>query len=118
MYVQAGKLRHEITIESDDRNTASSTGYHDSSWSTFHTCFASIRNARGSELIQGGEVASRIDTLITIRYKAGLRANMRVKATVQDSEVRYYNIAFVNSILEKNEMIELACQRLENITNG
>jgi len=118
MYVQAGKLRHEITIESDDRSTASSTGYHNSSWSTFHTCYASIRNAKGSELIQAGEVASRIDTLITIRYQPGIRANMRVKATVQDSEVRYYNIGYVNSILERNEMIELACSRLENITDG
>lgn len=118
MYVQAGKLDKEVTIESNSRATASATGFRGDSWSTFATVYASIKNTRGTEVLQAGEKAGRIDTLITIRYVTGIRTNMRVKATVQGGNVRYYNIDYVNNILEDDRMIELLCSRFEDQTNG
>lgn len=114
--VKAGKLRHELTIE-ENTKAADATGVMVSSWSTFASVYGSIRNTRGSELIQGDSVASNINTFILIRYLQGVRANMRVAATVQGA-TRYYNIEYINGVLEEDEMIELVCRRLEDITNG
>ena len=116
MAMKAGKLRHEVTIQSNSKAN-DSYGQAISSWSDLASTYAHIENLRGSELFQAQSVESRINTKITIRWVDGVRSNMRVQNTYS-GETHNYNIVYVNRINEIEETIELLCERLEDIANG
>lgn len=116
MAMKAGKLRHEVTIQSNSKSN-DSYGQAVSSWSTFASTYAHIENLKGAELIQAQSVESRINTKITIRWVGGVRSNMRVSNTYS-GETHYYNIVNIDRVNEIEETIVLMCERLEDLTNG
>ena len=78
--MQAGKLRHRVTIEqlvtgSPDR---AGSGAQDTSWLTFRTCWAAIEPLSGKEYFAADAVQSEIKVRIRIRYVAGVLPSMRV----------------------------------------
>lgn len=114
--MQAGKLRHEVTIEAATRS-ADSYGQQNPSWSTFASTYARIEHLKGDELLVAKQVNGDIDTKITIRWVSGLRTDMRILGT-HDGNSRYYNIISINTLNEIEETIEIMCKRLEDNTNG
>ena len=107
--MRAGQLRHRITIDSKTAVSPSlnNIGEADTTWTTFHTCWASIKAAgRGKEQIAAEAIESNVDTEIFLRYHAGVLAGMRVLHGTQ-----YYDIAWVDNKDERNQMLTLHCTR-------
>jgi len=115
--LQAGKLWHEVSIEQrgDSRDDY---GESDPYWSEYLAVYAQIENLSGNELLQSQQVNSRVTSKITIRYdesyssSAGIRAAMRVVF-----KSRNYGILWINK-LSQYSVMELYCERLEDVTNG
>lgn len=77
--MQAGKLRHRVTIQrratgSPDR-TAS--GAPDDTWIDVATVWAAIEPLRGREFLESQTINAAITVRIRIRYRAGIDAAMR-----------------------------------------
>lgn len=101
---RAGLLRHQITIESPTR-TQDSLGEPLLTWSTFATTRASVEPLRGMELIQAAGVEANITHRVTIRFRDGLRPDMRIR-----HRGRVLNIVSVSDIEERERRIEIMCK--------
>ena len=116
MSMKAGKLRHELTIESYG-GTPDAMGQVIRSWSTFQATYGSIRNLTGDELLVAQQVNGKINSEIKIRWVSGLRTDMRIITSTSGAS-RTYNIININAVDEIQETYILQCQRLEDNTNG
>lgn len=110
--MEAGELFQEVTIQQRN-DTLNNIGESVASWATYAATYAEVINLSGSELIQAQQVNSFINSKITVRVDAGIRANMRILF-----KSRYYNIIFVNEVDERDEKMILLCKRQEDATNG
>lgn len=88
--MEAGRLRHRVTIEQPSDAQDSSTGALTRSWSTLATVWAEIAPLSAKEFIAAQAVDSEVSARITIRYRDDVTAAMRI---VYGSTV--YNIAGV-----------------------
>jgi SPP1 family predicted phage head-tail adaptor len=102
--MQAGKLRHVITIRQRS-DTQDSFGQPIPTWSDFATIHARVEPIAGGENLIGRELTANATHRITIRYCAGATAKMQV---VWGS--RTFDINFVRNLDEKNVTQELICQ--------
>lgn len=76
--MQAGALRHRITIEQRVDEVDSDDGALDESWAhAFGPISAEIVALSGRELIAAQAVQSKISTRIRIRHRPGVVASMR-----------------------------------------
>jgi SPP1 family predicted phage head-tail adaptor len=89
--VKAGLLRHRVSIE-ELLTEIDSDGIRVESWAAIHDGLipAQIAALSGRELIAAESVQSKVSTRITIRYRPGVLANMRVV-----HRGTYYNIEAV-----------------------
>jgi SPP1 family predicted phage head-tail adaptor len=107
--MQAGKLRHPVTIQSS-RVTQSSTGAMTTVWSDFATgIWAAIEPVTGREFFSAQQVQSNVTTRIRIRHLAGVHEKMRVKYVDRDDVTNYYDIEFVLPVNERGAEIHLMC---------
>lgn len=77
--MQAGKLRHRVTIQqraagSPQKNPS---GAPAESWTDVATVWASIEPLKGREFLEAQAIQSQISVRIRIRYLAGVTAGMR-----------------------------------------
>lgn len=111
--MQAGKLRHRITIQSLQSTQNDSNGNFNDSWMAFAVDWpADVHPLSGREFIQGGAEQSEVVDRITIRYLAGVKKAMRVlhedqvfniKAVLPDAKSgREYLTLMVSDIGEGN----------------
>ena len=78
MSIAAGKLRHRVDIE-QLTITQDSSGDAVRSWSALHSSVpASIEPLSARDFIAASSVQSQIVARITIRYRSGLNASMRL----------------------------------------
>jgi len=110
--MEAGKLRHEITIQQRNQ-TVNSIGESVASWATYALTYANVLNLSGAELIQAQQVNSFINSRVRVRFDSGIRANMRILY-----KSRHYNIIFINDVDERDEEMILLCKRQESSANG
>jgi SPP1 family predicted phage head-tail adaptor len=78
--MQSGKLRHLVTIQQNTPTTAADGSLVDG-WATFgsaHDLPAEIRTEGGREFWRQRQMNSELTHEVTIRYYAGIRANMQV----------------------------------------
>lgn len=74
------KLRHRITIERKVNSQNASTGGVRESWAAFaENVPAAIEPLSVREFIQSQAMQSAVTARITIRYRAGLTPDMRIK---------------------------------------
>lgn len=121
MSIAAGKLRHRVRIEqyvldtdsngdvAQDPNTGATSG----TWQEFATVWAEIAPLSAKEFIAAQSVQSQVITRITIRYRPGLDATMRLVHMV-GADVRgpVYNIAGVLPDLDSGlEYLTLPCSQ-------
>jgi len=115
--LEAGKLWHEVSIE-ERADTRDSYGESDPSWSEYLATYAEIINLSGNELLQAQQVNSRITTKVIIRYDETFSATAGIKAAMRVVfKSRNYGILWINK-LSQYSVMELYCERLEDVTNG
>jgi len=80
MALSAGKLRHRITIERKVQTRDATTGEFTNTWAP--VCCgvpAAIEPLSARELIAAQTTGSEVVARITIRYRSGLDASMRIR---------------------------------------
>lgn len=86
--IEAGRLRHRVTIEQRSDVQDSTTGAMVPSWTVFADGVpAAIEDLSVREFLSGQALQSAVTTRITIRYMGGLTADMRIR----DAAGRVYN---------------------------
>lgn len=89
--MRIGSLKHWVTLQQLARSLDAS-GNTVEAWTDFASVWAEVAPLSAREFVAGQAVQSGVNTRVTIRYLAGVRANMRV---VHDG--RYFNIEGVLS---------------------
>lgn len=111
--MQAGKLRHRVTIQRlvTGSPTQNAGGEPDASWADVATVYASIEPLRGRELLVAQQINSEVTGTIRVRYRAGLTSADRIKFGT-----RYYDVLGITNPEERNR--ELLLQVREGPNNG
>lgn len=104
--MQAGKLRHRITLQAA---STAKDGYGEDiqTFGTLATVWASIEPLRGRELLLAQQISAEITFRIRIRYNASLAAEDRVIFGSRTFEI----IAVLNKD-ERDEQIELMAKEV------
>lgn len=76
--MRAGDLRHLVTLQSSVKVQNPTTGSITESWESAGEVYASIAPLSAREFIAAQAVQSKVSTRITIRYRSGVTATMRV----------------------------------------
>lgn len=87
MSLPAGRLRHRVLIQ-QQVTTRDDDGVQTTNWVDVATVWASVEPLSAREFIQSGQTQVAVAARITIRYRAGLQASMRILHRGQ-----VYNIA-------------------------
>lgn len=104
--ITATRLRQRLTLQQEVK-TADGAGGYARSWQDIADLWAEIsplnyRAGIGSEKLAAGQIQSEISHKVTLRYRAGISASMRLVF-----ENRAFNIRSVRNINEGNEILEL-----------
>lgn len=78
MALAAGKLRHRVTIQRQAQSRDAASGDVKVSWSDVATVWAAVEPLSVREFIAAQANQSQITARITIRYRSGLTADMRI----------------------------------------
>lgn len=101
--MQAGKLRHRVTIEYG-LEIPDTFGEVDKTWTTLATVWGAVEPLSGREAIQAKQEGSDVTTRIRIRYRDDVNEMCRVKWGS-----RYYDINSVVSLNERDRELILNC---------
>lgn len=105
--LQAGKLRHRVTLQRQAETQDSATGAVVVSWQNVATVWAAIEPVSAREFIASQSEVSRVTTRITIRYRSDITSKMRLYHSAKDA---FYNIEGVLSDKDSGlEYITLPC---------
>jgi SPP1 family predicted phage head-tail adaptor len=105
--MQSGKLRKLIAIEQKS-SARDSMGATQEVWSTFSLPFAGFETLSGRELAAAQKINPEITSKITIRYLAGVTADMRVNFTdTTAGRNRIFDILAVMDPDERTRKMEL-----------
>lgn len=86
--MDAGKLRHWVVIQ-QPTSEQDSTGAVVDDWVTVAETWAAIEPLSAREFVASAAEQSKVVARITIRYRPGIRANMRI---FHQAHNEYYNI--------------------------
>lgn len=106
--MQAGRLRHRITIQRKEQTQNPNTGAMTTTWATVATVWAVVEPLSAREFIAAQAVQSDVSVRITMRYRPGITSAMRL---LHDGKT--YNITGV--LADKasgREYITLPCSEL------
>lgn len=101
--LQAGKLRHTVSIQSASE-AADAMGTLVPSWSTDATVRASITQVSGDESVTAGQEQATAKYKVVIRYYSGLTTANRLLFGSRE-----LNIDSISDIDERNRKMELMC---------
>lgn len=104
--MQAGKLRHRVTIQ-EKSVTRDSFGAEVITWVEFAEVWGSVEPLRGREFIEGRQMAASVDHRVRIRQRSGISPEMRVS---YDSRV--FEIRAVLHVNEAQREMHLMCQEI------
>jgi len=91
--LSAGRLRHRVTIQ-QKVEVQDTFGEMNVEWQNFASNVpAEIAPLSAREFIAAKAVQATVSTKITIRYRTGILANMRVVHVAKGGETTIYNIA-------------------------
>lgn len=105
--MRAGELRHRITIQQliETRNELGEI--IEQSWQDFATVWAAVEPLNGREYFNSQQINAEITTRIRIRYRAGIKPNMRVVYGE-----RIFDIQSVIDIEERHAEMHLMCKEV------
>lgn len=75
--MRINRLHRKIVIESLT-NSTSSYGEYNSTWSTYHTCFAEVSRFGGGEKLEAYKITATNKVRFKIRFFAGITEDMRI----------------------------------------
>lgn len=78
--MEAGRLRHRVTIQSMTETQDGTTGAITETWSDVATVWAEIAPLSGREFVAARETQGQIDARVLIRYRSDVTAKMRLSA--------------------------------------
>lgn len=110
--MESGRLRNRVIIQRklDSRDTY---GGQTETWSDVDEVWAEIVPLVGREYLEARQLTAEVSTKIRIRYRKGIKPEMRVKWEEADSdEARYYDIQSVQHVEAKQREIVLMCREL------
>lgn len=88
--MQAGRLRHRITLQSLVPNSRGAAGGQIKAWTDFVTAIpAEVASVSGREFFASTQIQTQVSTKITIRYRDGVDATMRVIHITRNGPVYY-----------------------------
>lgn len=99
-----GKMDRRITLQTAT-TTRGELGGHAESWATLATVWASIRDLKGREVFNAQQAGSTVSKIVTIRYRSGISADLRVLLP----DGRTARIGHVIEI-DNKQWIELYCE--------
>jgi len=76
--LEAGKLRHRITILQPDREQDSDTGEMETVWSTLATVWAAWEPYSTKDFIAAASIQNQTSVRTIIRYRTDVTAGMRI----------------------------------------
>lgn len=97
--------QYDTRITIQQRQSDGNLGRPSNVWDDVATVWANVLLGSGSEVIRSGQVASRVQASIRIRWRTGINAEMRVQAR----GVRY-SIKAVLPDLRGREHVDLVCE--------
>lgn len=108
--MNAGKLRHKITIQQQTQ-TLSDSGQPTDTWADFAIVWAAINTIGGGETWRAQQANPLLTHEIAIRFMRGLNPKMRVKYVDSNdgNRVRYFGIDAIKNVGERNAEIRLMC---------
>lgn len=109
--MEAGKLRHRVTIQKLTTSQNVTTGAVTESWSELVKVWAAVEPLSVREFIAASTTQSQISARIIIRYRDDILPNMRV---VHGS--RTYNIE--GALPDKNSGLEYLTLAVSEVRNG
>jgi len=72
-----GRLDRKIVIETPSQS-ANTSGEWTQTWSTYHTTFANVQKAGGTETLQADKTTATNKVKFKIRFFAGINEDMRI----------------------------------------
>lgn len=104
--LKIGKLKHRVTLQ-EYTATRDSYGAELEAWVDIATVWASVEPLTGREYFQTQQINAEISTKVTIRFKAGVTAKMRL--IYND---RVFEIISVINTEEKDVQLVLMCREM------
>lgn len=104
--MNAGQLRHRVTIQQLTR-VEDEGGGHEENWADVATVWAAIKPMRGSERYEAQQVQSTLTHKVTIRYRAGIKPQMRILYGN-----RIFEVEAVIDVDERHKWLELLCSEV------
>jgi len=101
-----GKLRHRITLQ-EIIKTDDGYGGIVETWKDIATVWAAIEPLKGTERYQAQQVQSELTHKVTIRYRAGIKPQMRILYGN-----RVFDIEAVIDVDERHRWLELLCSEV------
>ncbi len=106
----SGQLRRFATIE-QRTTTKDTTGQALDTWTTVCTPYVDIQPAAGREMLAGEAIASRVSSIVEMRYRSDITAAMRLRYAG-----RILNIEAVLDVDTRHERLNLMCS--EGLNRG
>lgn len=78
MGIEAGKLRHRITIQAPGMTQDPVTGEMLAGWTDFASVWAEITDLSVKEYLAAQSAQSEVSTRVRIRFREGVNATMRI----------------------------------------
>ncbi|WP_202444518.1 phage head closure protein [Schauerella aestuarii] len=78
MPLSSGKLRHRVVIQRQQNTQDPDTGDLTTTWVDLASVWASIEPLSAREFVQSSATQSNITARVTIRYRKGIDATMRI----------------------------------------
>lgn len=100
--MQAGQLRHRITIQ--QRTASVAHGEQSTSWTDFVSAWAAVQPLTGTEALVGRQENAAVSHRVVVRYQPGITPSMRVSFNG-----RLFDIQSVINIDERNRELHLMC---------
>ena len=106
--MRSGFLRHYVTIQMSISAT-NARGEKTKSWVTYRAVWARIQPTSGRDFLDVHQTESETTATITMRYIAGVKANMRIKYWN-----KYYEIVHIINTEEQNRQLQILVKELES----
>lgn len=104
--MNTGKLRHRATIQ-QLVNIDDGAGGSIETWQDIATVWAAIEPLRGNERYTAQQVQSTLSHKVTIRYREGIKPQMRLTY-----KGRVFEVESVIDVEERHQWLELLCSEV------
>lgn len=112
--MQAGKLRHYVTLQNKQATTTGSRGQVTNTWEdTQGNIPAEIVTLNGREAEIARQMVASADTRVRLRYVANVTPASRFVW-----ESRVFNILWVNNTDQRNRELVCLCQEVPSLAGG